>query len=63
MIIVLTRKGSAALTDEDVYAWARLHLGNDPLFYWLRRHSLPLDQRDAEKMFAETDARDEPRDR
>lgn len=63
MIIVLTRKGSAPLTAEDVETWARIHLRNDVLWHWLRRHSLPLDQRDAEKMFAETDARAEPRDR
>ncbi len=63
MITVIIRSRSAALTDEDVNVWAGLHLDNDVLFYWLRRRSLPADQRDAEKMFAETDARAEPRDR
>ncbi len=63
MIELLTRTQSSPLTSEDVEAWARIHLSNDVLWHWLRRHSLPLDQRDAEKMFAETDARAEPRDR
>lgn len=62
MITLLTRTRSAPLTADDVETWARLHLRNDAMWYWLRRHSLPLDQRDAEKMFAETDAADEPDD-
>ncbi len=63
MITLIARNQSAPLTDDDVYAWAGLHLHNDPLFYWLRENSVLLDQRDAARMLAETDARDEPRDR
>lgn len=63
MITLLTRTASAKMTTEDVNLWAGLQLRNDALYHWLREHSLPLDQRDADRMFAETDARDEPRDR
>jgi hypothetical protein len=63
MITLLTRTGSAPLTSDDVHIWAGIFLRNDPMWFWLRRRSLPLDQRDAEKMFAETDAADEPDDR
>lgn len=61
MITLIARNQSAPLTDEDVYAWAGLHLRNDVMYHWLREHSPLLDQRDAARMFAETDARDESR--
>lgn len=63
MIELLTRTQPAPLTDEDAETWARVHLRNDVLWHWLREHSPLLDQHDAERMFAETDARGEPRHR
>jgi hypothetical protein len=60
MIEMLTRTRPLPLTKEDVEAWARLALFDDRLWHWLRRHSPHQDARDAEAMFAATDAAGEP---